>query len=95
MINKIKLNLAKIEEREELHTYLQKKMRLPESYGRNLDALFACLMEIREDTCFGIYEPARRTGATAYMERMNKVFLDAEQENEHVCVFIYPDIKNK
>ncbi len=40
---------AVIESREQLHDTLARQLSLPEHYGRNLDALFDCLTDIRED----------------------------------------------
>ena len=41
---------AVIETREQLHDTLSEQLALPAYYGRNLDALFDCLTDIREDT---------------------------------------------
>ncbi len=39
---------AAIHSRDELHDALARQLALPEWYGRNLDALFDCLTDIRE-----------------------------------------------
>ena len=39
-----------LKSREELHDALTQGLRLPSYFGRNLDALFDCLTERREET---------------------------------------------
>ncbi|MBE6910119.1 MAG: barnase inhibitor [Ruminococcaceae bacterium] len=41
---------ALIQSREALHDSLARQLALPEWYGRNLDALFDCLTDLREET---------------------------------------------
>ena len=41
-----KLDFTGLTTKEELHDYLAKNLELPEYYGRNLDALYDCLMEM-------------------------------------------------
>ena len=49
-MNNITLKLDKFSKKEELHSYLKKKMKFPDYYGENLDALFDCLTDISTDT---------------------------------------------
>lgn len=44
------LNGAQMRTRSEVHEHLQTQLRLPEYYGRNLDALYDCLTERSEET---------------------------------------------
>lgn len=39
------LNGEKLKEKEEAHEYLKEMLKLPEYYGRNLDALSDCLTD--------------------------------------------------
>lgn len=41
-----KLDFEGITSKEELHDYLKEQLNLPDYYGRNLDALYDCLMEM-------------------------------------------------
>ena len=41
----ITLDFKNINSKEELHSYLQQRLQLPDSYGKNLDALHDCLTE--------------------------------------------------
>lgn len=44
----IVLDFSEIENQEELHDLLQEVLELPTYYGRNLDALWDCLSEVRD-----------------------------------------------
>ena len=37
-------------DRESLHAHLYKRLKLPDYYGNNLDALFDCLTDLGEET---------------------------------------------
>ena len=41
-----KLDFANVTTKEELHDLLAEKLELPDYYGRNLDALYDCLMQM-------------------------------------------------
>ena len=43
------IDALKVNEREEAHEYLAEVFSFPEYYGKNLDALFDCLGEMRID----------------------------------------------
>ena len=43
------IDALKVNEREEAHKYLAVVFSFPEYYGKNLDALFDCLGEMRID----------------------------------------------
>lgn len=44
------LDGAEIRDREQLHALLASSLEFPEWYGGNLDALYDCLTDIREET---------------------------------------------
>ena len=44
-----KIDALKVNERKEAHEYLKEVFSFPEYYGKNLDALFDCLGEMRID----------------------------------------------
>lgn len=88
-MRKVKLNVTSIVDRAALHECIKEELDFPEYYGANLDALHDCLTEISEDTCIGIYEPSEVSVLGNYLRLMNQVFIAAEQENEHLCVFIF------
>lgn len=80
-MKRIVLDLRTFDDREQAHTYLQEKLNLPAYYGRNLDALHDCLLDIREDTGFLLHVPEK-------MERfaggLRSVFEDVCIENPHL-----------
>ena len=43
------IDALKVNERKEAHEYLKEVFSFPEYYGKNLDALFDCLGEMRID----------------------------------------------
>ncbi len=85
-MKKVVLDLRTTDDRETLHDRIASALNLPDHYGRNLDALYDCLTELTEDTCVGIYVGE---DASAYEKRAVDVFLDAEEENAHLCVFAF------
>ena len=88
-MRKVSINLVSVPDRSTIHDKLQEKLELPDYYGRNLDALHDCLTEISEDTCIGLYEPGEISQIGSYIKLMNQVFQQAEEENPHLCVFIF------
>ena len=76
---------AAIETREQLHDALARQLALPEYYGRNLDALFDCLTELREDAELRL---VRRDELFAhlgvYADVLQNVLRDACEENPHL-----------
>ena len=83
------LDFTCAETREEIHEILKRELDFPEYYGNNLDALYDCLTDIREDTAIGIYYTIDGSPASAYLERMRRVFSEAEEENRHLAVFFF------
>ena len=67
-----------MEEKETAHTYLKEKLRLPDYYGGNLDALYDCLTDEEEMEI----EVENREQAGKYFLRIWNVLLDAAEENE-------------
>ena len=88
-MKKVILDFTCAETREEIHEILKRELDLPEYYGNNLDALYDCLTDIREDTAVGIYYTIDGSPAGAYQERLRRVFSDVEEENSHLAVFFF------
>ena len=64
---------------------LGKELRFPDWYGGNLDALFDCLTDLREDTVICLENPdglERRLGA--FGGRALRVLREAAEENPHL-----------
>jgi len=89
-MNNITLKLDKFSKKEELHSYLKKKMKFPDYYGENLDALFDCLTDISTDTAVDIKYDAENELQRAVLA----VFSDAVSQNTHLAI-IKTKVKKK
>ena len=89
-MNNITLKLDKFSKMEELHSYLKKKMKFPDYYGENLDALFDCLTDISTDTAVDIKYDADNELQRAVLA----VFSDAVSQNTHLAI-IKTKVKKK
>ena len=86
-MKKILINTEQVTTREELHDLLAEKLALPPDYGRNLDALFDCLTDMREeDTVIAFFEGGEEKLISGYLRRLRMVLRDAEEENPHLAV---------
>ena len=81
-MNNITLKLNKFSERNEIHNYLKKKMKFPDYYGGNLDALYDCLTDIRADTAIDIRYDVENDLQKAVLE----VFSNAVAANTHLAI---------
>ena len=85
------LDAKKMLEKENMHEYFAKKFDLPEYYGKNLDALFDCLCEIKEPTLIKLKnENALEAGLK---ESLTQLFYDVCNENEQVKFELVKDEK--
>lgn len=89
-MNNITLKLDKFSKKEDLHSYLKKKMKFPDYYGENLDALFDCLTDISTDTAVDIKYDADNELQRAVLA----VFSDAVSQNTHLAI-IKTKVKKK
>ena len=79
---KLTLDGAVIPDRETLHTTLASLLRLPDYYGRNLDALYDCLTSLPEETSLVLEHPAALEQALGgYARAFFRVLQDAAREN--------------
>ena len=85
-MKKIILNFEGADTRDDVQEYLAMKFDFPDYYGMNLDALYDCLTDIDEDTCVGIFIPEFEEPLASYLEKMKRVFRDAEDANRHIGV---------
>lgn len=79
-MKKVALNCEKLLERKQAHLYLAEMLEFPEYYGKNLDALFDCLMELRECTIV-LQGEAELRQTDGYGIKILKVLEEAAQEN--------------
>lgn len=79
-MKKIIIDCQNLLEREQAHRYLAQMLDFPEYYGKNLDALFDCLTELRECTIILQGEKDLRQ-AGGYGARILKVLEEASKVN--------------
>ncbi len=92
-MREITLDFSGIRSKQELHDLLIRQFRLPDYYGRNLDALWDCLLgSFAEDTTIVIRnlqalpEPLQPLAAS-----LRALFLDLDSEEAHVRVIFRED----
>lgn len=73
------LDGAMMNTRENAHSHLQEQLGLPDYYGRNLDALYDCLTDMKGE--IRLYHTAQmRRSLKAYGEKILRVLKDAQSE---------------
>lgn len=83
------LNGKEIRTQEELHRYFARTLNFPEWYGGNLDALFDCLTDIREDVRITVTETELfKEHLNGYAEKVLRVLSDAAAENSHLKLLL-------
>ena len=88
-MKKVLIHLTEDMDRAMIHEQFKEELQFPEYYGMNLDALYDCLTDIREDTVIGLYLPEERYD---YFGRLCHTLRDAERANPHLAVvFSDPD----
>lgn len=83
------LNCAGIADKAGLHDALSAVLSLPDYYGRNLDALFDCLTDLREDLCLTVEAlPALQDRLGGYAEGLLQVLHDSSLRNPHLVILL-------
>lgn len=82
--------------RELIHDYLRDQFDFPDYYGKNLDALYECLTDITEPTAVGFFIPVPDFDDLSldfmiYLEKVKRVFMDAERDNGDYLAVICAD----
>lgn len=81
------LDGTEIGDRGQLHEALASSLSFPEWYGRNLDALYDCLTDMREETEIRIlHRDALIEGLGGYAKALEKVLQEAAAANPRVVV---------
>ena len=85
----IVLDAKRFKGRTRAHAYLKEALRLPDYYGKNLDALYDCLGEISEETVIVIPKVIQNKEYLGeYGGTMLRVFKDAAGENGALTIVI-------
>ena len=84
---RLTLNAKKMTTREKAHAHIKVRLRLPDWYGNNLDALNDCLGEIGEPTRIVVrFAPALEETLGDYGARIIRVLEQAAQENNNLTI---------
>ncbi len=88
-MKRILLNGRRMQDIAGTHRYLQRKFRFPEYYGKNLDALHDCLMEIGQDTrIIFLNSEAAKQNLGDYADGLFCVLEDSFAENRHLTISV-------
>ena len=74
------IDALKINERKEAHEYLKEVFSFPEYYGKNLDALFDCLSEMRIDRIIILNSDRGENYFFAVLDVINELGIETEME---------------
>jgi ribonuclease inhibitor len=90
MRKKIYLDADRLKNRKDMHDYLEKAFDFPFWFGYNLDALYDCLSEVKEDTDI-ILDQANATKICQdpYAYRVLLTLSDGIEENPHLRILFY------
>ena len=80
-MKRVELLASQMTDKEALHDVLARELELPEWYGRNLDALYDCLTELKDVELVLIGWPDE-----GYLAKVRRVIVDAVWNNEHVTL---------
>ena len=80
-MKRVELIASQLADQEVLHDVLTRELELPEWYGRNLDALYDCLTELKDVELVLIGWPDE-----GYLSRVRRVIVAAAWENDHLSV---------
>ncbi len=88
-MNIVVLDGRKMTDRETAHLYLQKKLNLPEYYGKNLDALYDCLTETGKPVQIIVsYVAEMQDNLRRYADAVLNTLEAAGEKNPNVSVII-------
>jgi len=81
------LDADRLKDRVQAHEYLAEMLSLPEYYGKNLDALYDCLTELKDCRIVILYTQETELSDT-YGEKIVSVLEEAARENSGLSYMI-------
>ncbi len=86
-MKEIRLEESRLQDKKEAHEYLKEELCFPDHYGRNLDALYDCLTELKpcRITVAVSKEPIESSG---YAEKILRVLKEAAKDNSNLELVI-------
>ncbi len=83
----LRLNGGQLTDRQQLHEAIAQQLRLPDYYGKNLDALWDILSSWNEPLQIVVEDSGRLIGGLgSYGEAVLQLFQEAEAENSVISV---------
>lgn len=87
---RLTLNAKRMTTREQAHAHIKERLRLPDWYGNNLDALNDCLGEIGEPTRITVrYAPRLEQNLGEYGLKLIRLLESASAENKNIRVVLH------
>lgn len=84
---KLIIDGCKVGSKAQLHELIADELKFPEWYGGNLDALFDCLTDVREETEIELVnEEILREKLGSYADALKKVLERACEENSRLTI---------
>lgn len=82
----VTLDCRKMTDKEETYAYIAKKLRFPDHFGKNLDALYDCLTDIRKKTFIILRHTDSLSSSGDFGDALLEVFRDAEKNVKKLSV---------
>lgn len=79
-MRRVELDMNRMQNEQEIHSYLKEQLDFLEYYGENLDALYDCLTDLSENVCIELHFCGEENAALhAYGKKLERVMEDAAQ----------------